>query len=746
MRPTLLLAVILLPLAAQTDFPPAATVKIDYERDVKPILSQKCHSCHGEDVQQSGLRLDKRQNAMRGGDYGVVIIAGKSAESKLIKRLVNGDGGMQMPPSGALTREEIGILRAWIDQGVDFRIEIKSEAPAKPIDPRLAKLIAAIRTWNGAEVSKILDGNPALVSMADAGGSTPLHHAAAFGTVATMKALVDGGAAVNAKNRRGATPLHWAIHDEARARLLLAAGADKNAQQADGRSIVYQAATAGNANGLLAHLLATGAQPGVPTANGQTPLMAAAGRGDVEAMRLLVAKHANVNARSGTGGTALMAAAGSRNARAVEYLLSLGAEVNAVTKKNESALANAATAGDTESVTLLLAKGATVNIADDRGYTPLMYAAASESMNAAVVKALLAKGADVNSTGEGETARTLAAKRGETEVGRLLGAVVAESKAATIVAVKGERRTIPVAVQQALGLLAKQSHTFIRTAGCNSCHAQDLPSAAFGLARDRGIPTPGTLEQLPVAMTGVTPERIMDLGAAGVSSIGWEMVDRYMNHQRPDEYTDATVHFLKAMQTADGYWKGPDGRRPPMNSGDFQTTAMAVYAIRNYTRPHAMIESANVLARAAAWLERAKPVTTQERAFHLLALQWANGSTITITRSARELAALQRADGGWSQLPGMSTDAYATGQAMFALHIGGKLPVAEAGYQKGVQYLLSTQAEDGSWHVKTRSIWTQPYFDSGFPYAHDQWISAAGTAWASMALTLTNDPQKLAQR
>src|SRR5262245_56785560 len=114
MRIALTLLLAASPLAAQGKLPPAADLKIDFDKHVKPLLTQKCHSCHGSKVQQSGLRLDKRQNALRGGDYGPVIIAGKSAESKLIHRVVNGDGGLQMPPTGALSPEEIGILRAWI--------------------------------------------------------------------------------------------------------------------------------------------------------------------------------------------------------------------------------------------------------------------------------------------------------------------------------------------------------------------------------------------------------------------------------------------------------------------------------------------------------------------------------------------------------------------------------------------------------------------------------------------------------
>ena len=61
---------------------------VDYERDVQPILAANCFGCHGPRQQQSGLRLDLRQNALRGGDYGVVIVPGNAADSKLIKRLI----------------------------------------------------------------------------------------------------------------------------------------------------------------------------------------------------------------------------------------------------------------------------------------------------------------------------------------------------------------------------------------------------------------------------------------------------------------------------------------------------------------------------------------------------------------------------------------------------------------------------------------------------------------------------------
>ena len=273
--------------AAAPQLPPAAAATVDYEKDVKPLLSQNCYSCHGANAQQSGLRLDLRQNALRGGDYGPVILPGKSADSKLIRRLVDGDGGLQMPPSGPLSTEDIGILRAWIDQGAEFRTDIADEAPPKPIDPKLAAAIAAVRSERRAVVEKLLAVTPAIVKATDPDGATLLHHAAGFGRLDTMMWLLDAGADVNAKTLRGATPLHWAIHDEAKVRLLLTRGAVVNAKQFDGRTPLLLAASLGNGNTTLRLLLEHGADPSIATMNGQTPLMAAAIRGDVEAIGLL---------------------------------------------------------------------------------------------------------------------------------------------------------------------------------------------------------------------------------------------------------------------------------------------------------------------------------------------------------------------------------------------------------------------------------------------------------------------------
>ena len=65
---------------------------------------------------------------------------------------------------------------------------------------------------------------------------------------------------------------------------------------------------------------------------------------------------------------------------------------------------------------------------------------------------------------------------------------------------------------------------------------------------------------------------------------------------------------------------------------------------------------------------------------------------------------------------------------------------------KALSWLATRQNPDGSWHVKTRSIWVQPYFESGFPHSQDQFISSAGTAWATMALSMTIEMPRLSSR
>ena len=118
--------------ADETKRPPAANKEVDFVRDVRPIFQRACFRCHGPDKQKSEFRLDVRQTALTGGEsYAPNIVAGKSADSPLVK-MVAGVGDVTMPPEGdRLSAEEIGLLRAWIDQGAKWPDEVAGELKDK---------------------------------------------------------------------------------------------------------------------------------------------------------------------------------------------------------------------------------------------------------------------------------------------------------------------------------------------------------------------------------------------------------------------------------------------------------------------------------------------------------------------------------------------------------------------------------------------------------------------------------------
>ena len=100
--------------------PPAATRPVDFAKDIEPLLANSCYSCHGPRKQEAGLRLDSKADALRGGEeFGVKVLQpGKSAESVLVQAVAHVHPALKMPKKGErLTAEQVGLVRAWIDQG-----------------------------------------------------------------------------------------------------------------------------------------------------------------------------------------------------------------------------------------------------------------------------------------------------------------------------------------------------------------------------------------------------------------------------------------------------------------------------------------------------------------------------------------------------------------------------------------------------------------------------------------------------
>ena len=112
---------------------------VDFVRDVQPILAQHCHGCHGEAKAKSGLRLDIRSEAFRGGElFGPAIVVGKSADSPLLRFVADPDAELRMPPEGdSLTEAEIKVLTEWIDAGAEW-----------PADADQARLVDRRDHWS----------------------------------------------------------------------------------------------------------------------------------------------------------------------------------------------------------------------------------------------------------------------------------------------------------------------------------------------------------------------------------------------------------------------------------------------------------------------------------------------------------------------------------------------------------------------------------------------------------------------
>jgi hypothetical protein len=103
--------------------PPAVDKKVEFVKDIKPILQKICMDCHDVDGPMGKFRVDKRELVLKGGETGVAIIPGKSAQSPLIYYVSGLVKDMEMPPKDQgdpLTKAQIGLLRAWIDQGAQW--------------------------------------------------------------------------------------------------------------------------------------------------------------------------------------------------------------------------------------------------------------------------------------------------------------------------------------------------------------------------------------------------------------------------------------------------------------------------------------------------------------------------------------------------------------------------------------------------------------------------------------------------
>ena len=628
-------------------------------------------------------------------------------------------------------------------------------------------LIQAIRNNDLASLKASFAKAPAVVNTRDQRGSTLLIHAAAIGSPEAVKLLLDSGADVNAKNEVEATALILGAGNPAKARMLVEKGADVNASSKLGRTPLLIAASCESCTATVKLLLDKGANPNAKDKDGNSPITAASWVNNLDVVKLLVAKGAAADVQDGEGFTTLANAASNCNLESVKFFLSKGTNVNTANTKGGQVkfgpiqlikltpLMLASTFCAPDVVKALLDAGAKVNDADIRGMTPVQFAVSSEAQNAAVVKLLLKAGADVNAKSSvGETALDWAMKFGNKEVIAALtsaGARQGMPYAAPQLKPAGTR-TASQAVEQGAAILQVGSAEFFKQSGCVGCHHQPVAVVAGAAARGAGVhiddsAAKGFVKMMEGEMTFFNQRLLerMDTGG-GTDGPTWKLMALASERYPSSLLTDTLVSDIAANQRHDGSWWFGGVSRAPFEEGAMARTAMAVRGLQVFGTPAMKEDLDSRLARARIYLATTKASTNDEAAMQILGLHWLGGNAATLHAMGKTLAGAQHADGGWGQNRNLASDAYATGETLYALKESGFLSASDPAYQKGAKFLLSTQCEDGSWYVRSRAPKFQPYFQSGFPHDHDQWISSVATSWAVQALVPAIAAEKRASR
>jgi len=600
----------------------------------------------------------------------------------------------------------------------------------------------------------VLTGSLAYAQGAPQGGkpAPELFLAIGQGDAGAVKALLAGGADPNAHNTLGMSALMIASGTGRLdvVRTLVDAGANVRFDSPFGSPLFF--AAYGSDPAVMRLLLEKGAAVTSQRADRITVLMLAARAGSPDVVRQILAKKPDVAAADNHGSTALSYAARSGHTDVARLLIAAGAKVDVPDLDGWTPLMHAAVNGHSGVTRLLIEKGASVKVRDKQGKTPLLLAAGYGD-HPEVVRDLVHAKAELEAGDQkGRTALALAEARGFSGTAKVLRDGGARAPARATPA-----RTPRAAAEAGLRQVEHSMQTFAKRTGCVSCHHEGIARFTTGFARGRGYAINnafaleqekrvlGQFEQLrPLldkavqnpAETKHVP--IVDVGDLAPTN-GTLLLGLAEHQVKGTETLGAATMVLARTQTPDGDWRF-GLLREPVQSSYFTMTAMTVRAMRTYAPKAFAGEIEGRVTRAKQWLQSAPTRSTEDQVFRLLGLQWSGATAEERRKAIDELRAAQRPDGGWAQLPTTASDAYATGSALFALAQAGDLPVKDPVYQRGVQFLLRTQEDDGTWYVYKRAIPGNNYFDADFPYGQSQYASHAAACWATLALILADSP------
>lgn len=539
-----------------------------------------------------------------------------------------------------------------------------------------------------------------------------------------------------------------AMHANDVVQILLKAGAKPDAPSAYGTPLLFASIT-GNFDGAMM-LLDRGVNVNTVRTDGLTALMMASNVGVTPLVDELLKRKADFKVQDDSGATALSLAARCGSVDVANLLIGAGADVNAADLDGVTPLMEASIKGNTDMVKLLLSKGAKVDAKDGRGRTALVLTATCGDYPD-TIKALLSGGANAKATDEkGRTAVNLAGARGYKDSFAVL------SGDPTTVADAQEPRA---AVSKSLKLIQSSMMEFSRSTTCVSCHQEGIGRITTGEAKNHGFTLDPEVQKVQKAringMLGallplhqqalVNPEAMKQVPLVEINEVStsdtWILAGKASQNEPANEATAAMAMVLARQQMPDGSWTF-GVPRVPLQSSFFTFTALAIESLNVYGPKANKAEIEDRLSKAKAWLLSAKPQNSEDRAYKVLGLKWAHADASDIQKASADILADQHSDGGWSQLPGGKSDAYATGQALYALHSAAGFPTSDPVYKKGVQFLLRTQDDDGSWFVAKRAIPINNYMDGGFPHGESQYASFNGTCYATLALLETLDAKQ----
>jgi hypothetical protein len=305
---------------------------------------------------------------------------------------------------------------------------------------------------------------------------------------------------------------------------------------------------------------------------------------------------------------------------------------------------------------------------------------------------------------------------------------------------------VQAAAVKALQRIEKGLTNYPKQRQCFSCHHQAVGVIAMTAAQKHGFEVDAEVIEKAIDFSLKTFRNRSTIakgrGVGGDSTGVVYVLHMFAAVERPyDDTTAALVEYLLVKQRQDGSWPiAPFGDRPPTMGSLFTNAGLAMAVLKKYGPPS---DAAGAVAlqkrvdtardKGRLWLLANKPVSTEDKVFHLRGLVDAGADTKRIETARDSLVKDQREDGAWAQLANMSGDAYATATALVTLRRAG-LATTEKAHQKGVKYLIDSQLDDGAWFVQTRSKPLQKFFDNGDHGGKSQFISFAATNWAVLAL------------